>query len=68
MSSSFRITSILQTAQEAFRIIDKNGDGSLQKEEFVRAIEIMVGHGGMGLDGMTSLELAEKMMSEVDIE
>jgi len=58
----------LQTAREAFRIIDENGDGFLQKEEVVRAIEMMVEHGEMDLDGMTSIELAEKMMSEVDIE
>ena len=54
------------TAREAFRIIDENGDGFLQKEEVVRAIEMMVEHGEMGLDGMTSIELAEKMMSEVE--
>jgi len=54
------------TAREAFRIIDENGDGFLQKEEVVRAIEMMVEHGEMGLDGMTSIELAEKMMNEVE--
>ena len=54
------------TAREAFRIIDENGDGFLQKEEVVRAIEMMVEHGEMGLDGMTSIELAEKMMAEVE--
>ena len=54
------------TAREAFRIIDENGDGFLQKEEVVRAIEMMVEHGEMGLDGLTSIELAEKMMSEVE--
>lgn len=54
------------TAREAFRIIDENGDGFLQKEEVVKAIEMMVEHGEMSLDGMTSLALAEKMMNEVD--
>ena len=54
------------TAREAFRIIDENGDGFLQKEEVIRAIEMMVEHGEMGLDGMTSIELAEKMMNEVE--
>ena len=33
------------TAREAFRIIDENGDGFLQKEEVVRAIEMMVDYG-----------------------
>ena len=59
---------ILQTAKEAFRIIDENGDGYLQKEEVIRAIEMMVEHGEMDLDGMTPSELAVKMMKEVDID
>ncbi|KAL7536658.1 hypothetical protein ACHAXR_007315, partial [Thalassiosira sp. AJA248-18] len=54
------------TAREAFRIIDENGDGFLQKEEVVRAIEMMAQHGEMNMDGMSSLQLAEKMMGEVD--
>ena len=56
------------TAREAFRIIDENGDGFLQKEEVVRAIEMMDEHGEMNLDGLSPLELAEKMMKEVDID
>eukprot|EP00804_Cyclotella_cryptica_P003159 CCRYP_013773-RB/>CCRYP_013773-RB protein AED:0.20 eAED:0.20 QI:2230/1/1/1/0.8/0.83/6/278/680 len=54
------------TAREAFNIIDENGDGYLQREEVVRAIEMMAEHGEMDLDGMTPLELADKMMSEGD--
>ena len=56
------------TAREAFRIIDENGDGFLQKEEVVRAIEMMVDHGEMGLEDMTASDLAQKMMNEVDID
>ena len=56
------------TAREAFRIIDENGDGFLQKEEVVRAIEMMVEYGEMNLDGQTTLEMAEKMMDEVDVD
>jgi hypothetical protein len=59
---------IPQTSREAFRIIDENGDGFLQKEEVARAIEMMREHGEMDLDGLSPLELAEKMMSEVDVD
>jgi hypothetical protein len=55
-----------QTAKEAFNIIDENGDGYLQREEVVRAIEMMAEHGEMDLDGMTPSELADEMMSEGD--
>jgi hypothetical protein len=55
-----------QTAKEAFRIIDENGDGYLQREEVVRAIEMMAEHGEMDLDGMTTEEMADKMMSAGD--
>ena len=53
---------------ETFRLIDENGDGFLQKEEVVRAIEMMCDHGEMDLGGLTSLDAAEKMMHEVDID
>lgn len=56
------------TAREAFRVIDENGDGVLQREEVVRAIEMMSEHGDMDMDGLTPEELADKMMSEVDID
>ena len=57
-----------KTAREAFRVIDENGDGVLQREEVVRAIEMMSEHGDMDMDGLTPEELADKMMSEVDID
>jgi len=57
-----------QTAREAFRIIDENGDGVLQREEVVRAIEMMNEHGAMNLDGLSAEELADKMMADVDID
>lgn len=55
-----------QTAKEAFHIIDENGDGYLQREEVIRAIEMMVEHGEMDLEGMTVVELADKMMTAGD--
>ena len=60
--------SLSMTAREAFRIIDENGDGFLQREEVVRAIEMMVEHGEMDLDGQTPLQIADKMMDEVDVD
>ncbi|KAL9190366.1 hypothetical protein ACHAXT_007577 [Thalassiosira profunda] len=54
------------TAREAFRIIDENGDGFLQKEEVVKAIEMMAEYGEMDMEGLSPLQLAEKMMKEVD--
>jgi hypothetical protein len=56
----------LQTAREAFRAIDVNGDGYLQKAEVIRAIEMMVEHASLDLAGMSSHELAEKMILETD--
>lgn len=55
-------------SREAFRLIDENGDGFLQKEEVARAIDMMCEHGEMGLDGLSSLDLAEIMMNEVDVD
>lgn len=55
-------------SREAFRLIDENGDGFLQKEEVARAIDMMCEHGEMELDGLSSLDLAEKMMNEVDVD
>ena len=55
-----------QTAREAFRIIDVNGDGYLQKEEVARAIKIMIEHGEMEANSSTPQELADKMLKEVD--
>ena len=51
----------LQTAREAFRAIDVNGDGYLQKAEVIRAIEMMVEHASLDLAGMSSHELAEQV-------
>lgn len=55
-----------QTAREAFNIIDENGDGFLQKEEVLRALEMMAEHGEMDFDEMTPAELADKMMADGD--
>ena len=51
-----------------FCLIDENGDGFLQKEEVVRAIEMMCDDGELDLGGLTSLDAAEKMMHEVDVD
>lgn len=55
-----------QTAREAFRAIDVNGDGYLQQAEVISAIEMMVEHASLDLGGLTSLELAEKMIFATD--
>ena len=51
-----------------FRLIDENGDGFLQKEEVVGAIEMMCDDGELDLGGLTSLDAAERMMHEADVE
>ena len=55
-------------SRKAFCLIDENGDGFLQKEEVARAIDMMCEDGEMHLDGLSSLDLAEKMMYEVDVD
>lgn len=58
----------LQLAIDAFKVIDENGDGYLQKEEVVAAIEMMK-ENGLDFDSSKStLELAEAMMKEVDMD
>ncbi len=55
-------------AIDAFKIIDENGDGYLQKEEVIAAIEMMK-ENGLDFDAKkTTSELAEVMMREVDID
>jgi len=59
---------IVKVAVDAFKIIDENGDGYLQKEEVIAAIDMMKEN---GLDfgvGKNTSELAEGMMKEVDID
>ena len=57
-----------QVAIDAFQIIDENGDGYLQKEEVVAAFDLMK-ENGLDLDaGKTTVELAEAMMKEVDVD
>ena len=67
-SSDNKKADLRVASTETFRLIDENGDGFLQKEEVVRAIEMMCDHGEMDLGGLTSLDAAEKMMHEVDID
>jgi hypothetical protein len=43
-----------------------NGDGFLQQEEVVRAIEMLCEHGEMDLNGLSPLEFSEKMLHETD--
>ena len=52
-------------AREAFKIIDLNGDGFLQKHEVIGAIEIMKKSGDMDKHA-NSAELAESMLSTFD--
>ena len=58
----------VNAAKDAFRIIDVNGDGYLQKEEVIRAISTMQDENSEVNfdDGSNPAEMAEKMMAEVD--
>ena len=52
-------------ARDAFKIIDLNGDGFLQKHEVIGAIEIMKKSGDMDRNA-NSTEMAESMLSAFD--
>ena len=58
----------INAARDAFRIIDVNGDGYLQKEEVIRAISTMQDENSDVdfADGGDPAEMAHKMMAEVD--
>jgi len=55
-------------ARDAFNIIDANHDGFLQKQEVISAIAKMHENGMGGLDHIDCVELAETMMSDVDLD
>jgi hypothetical protein len=55
-------------AVDAFNIIDKNGDGFLQREEVIAAIKV-IGDQGMDISGgKDPAEVADIMMSDVDLD
>ena len=54
------------TARDAFRMIDKNGDGFLSMAEVTNVIEIMSMHGQLDLDGKTPLEISEGIFEQMD--
>ena len=58
----------INAARDAFRIIDVNGDGYLQKEEVIRAISTMQDENSEVdfAEGGDPAEMANKMMAEVD--
>lgn len=58
----------INAARDAFRIIDVNGDGYLQKEEVIRAISTMQDENSDVdfAEGGDPTEMASKMMAEVD--
>ena len=60
----------INAARDAFRIIDVNGDGYLQKEEVIRAISTMQDENNDVdfAEGGDPAEMANKMMAEVDID
>jgi len=55
----------VQMASEAFKLIDVNGDGFLQKEEVLNAIKEMQKNAGIE-HKINSLAMAEAMICEVD--
>lgn len=66
-SESFASDNVRMVATDAFNIIDKNGDGYLQKEEVIHAIKMMEDHGlSFIAGGKDTAEIAENMMKEVD--
>jgi len=59
----------IEASRNAFHVIDKNGDGVLDKYEVAKAIDLMVYNGQVKekqLNGSTSLQMAEKMIQEYD--
>lgn len=54
-------------ARDAFKLIDVNNDGYLQREEVIAAIAKIQESGGIE-GGVDSAELADSMMAEVDID
>ena len=59
----------IEASRNAFTVIDKNGDGLLDKYEVAKAIDLMVSNGQVKekqLNGSTSLQMAENMIQEYD--
>ena len=59
----------IEASRNAFTVIDKNGDGLLDKHEVAKAIDLMVSNGQVKekqLNGSTSLQMAENMIQEYD--
>mmetsp|Transcript_38350 Transcript_38350/g.83312 ORF Transcript_38350/g.83312 Transcript_38350/m.83312 type:complete len:883 (-) Transcript_38350:316-2964(-) len=69
-SSSTGDDNWIEAARDAFRIIDVNCDGYLQRDEVIRAITMMQeDNSGMDFfEGDDPTEMADKMMAEVDID
>lgn len=69
MSGRRREANWIEAARDAFRIIDVNRDGYLQREEVIRAIKMMQDeNSGMEFEGGDPTEMADTMMAEVDID
>jgi len=56
---------VVQSTMDAFKLIDINNDGFLQKEEVSYAIKELQASGGIDLSANT-MSLAEELMKEVD--
>ena len=59
----------IEASRNAFTVIDKNGDGLLDKYEVAKAIDLMVSKRQVKdkqLNGTTYLQIAEKMIQEYD--